>query len=443
MLLVRDLKDRFDEGEKVMFNIEEIDIHSVASLLKQYLRELPECLIPYKLYQRFMNIAMNFQKTEGNDNKLEQVRDLRAAMADLPKDNYITLKYLCNFLHKVSDKTSVNKMTAQNLARVFGPNIIRHPHMDDNPEIFMLTTGDISEQLAYMMINFDNKIFTIEFDSGRKSAVVAVDDLLKIDSVSLDSAILQPTVGNDSTGLQDLSDIVFEQRRDRRARSFKADLNIQIALTNSFSADADVTSPKSADTSPTTVHSLDIMSSKPVAKFGADGKPIAPLRRKYTRKHPALNATNSNDSVTSERSGSDNSLDSTGEYTNHTHRVTSSSSEPNTAMIELQQKLEAVSADYKSLGMRFDNLNASKARADDRVKNLSAEMSKIQSRYETHIKNLETKHKSQVNDICGKLEEERVTRADAVQKIVDLQKTLHNYQMHYGDIKDKLPPLYP
>ena len=73
MLLVRDLKDRFDEGEKVLLQPDDVDVHSVASLLKQYLRELPECLIPYKCYQEFMNIAMRFQDSKCANNKDEQV----------------------------------------------------------------------------------------------------------------------------------------------------------------------------------------------------------------------------------------------------------------------------------------------------------------------------------------------------------------------------------
>ncbi|XP_045213906.1 rho GTPase-activating protein 24-like isoform X2 [Mercenaria mercenaria] len=446
MLLVRDLKDRFDEGETVNLDIEEIDVHSVASLLKQFLRELPECLIPYKFYQQFMNIAMKFQGTKCDNNRMEQVNSLRAGMAELPQDNYNALKYLCNFLHKVADKTAVNKMSAQNLARVFGPNIIRHPQMEDNPEMFMLTTSDISEQLAYMMINYDEKIFTIEFDTGRKSAHVAVDDLLRLDSVSSDSGILQPETQNGGTGVQDLSNIRFEHPRDRRARSFKGDLVVHTELANHFTLDLTspteptVTSPHSADHSPTTPHSA-VFSNQPTLSFDADGKPIPPIRRKYTRKHKDVSAQKSNESNSSEGS-SENSIDGAGENFPQSNAVTSSSSEPNTAMLELQQKLETLTADYNSLKMRYINLNASKSKADESVKKLSAENSKIQSRYDEHIKKLEAKHKSQIEDLCKKLDDEKTGRTDAVQKIVELQKTIHNYQMHYGDIKDKLPPLY-
>nr|XP_028682177.1 rho GTPase-activating protein 22 isoform X7 [Macaca mulatta] len=44
--LVRDLQDSFDCGEKPLFD-STTDVHTVASLLKLYLRELPEPVVPF------------------------------------------------------------------------------------------------------------------------------------------------------------------------------------------------------------------------------------------------------------------------------------------------------------------------------------------------------------------------------------------------------------
>ncbi|KAL4240161.1 Unconventional myosin-IXa [Mactra antiquata] len=432
MLLVRDLKDRYDEGEKVVLSPDDVDIHSVASLLKQYLRELPECLIPYKFYQEFMNIAMKFQGAKCNDNKLELVESLRTAVVDLPVDNYNVLKCLCNFLHKVSNNTHINKMSSQNLARVFGPNIIRHPQMEDNPEVFMLTTADISEQLAYMMFDYEDRIFTIDYDNNS----CAVDDLLQLEETdTTPDGILQPISGNTngSSGVNELSDIVFEQRRDRRARSFQTP-DLMLELSNNI----DIGEPGSSDSSPTVDKPVPVRrnaSSKP--SLSEDGRPIPPLRRKYTREHRILNAERSNSSVSSDHS-SENSLD----FADNGSAI-SLPQTPNTAMLELQQRLETMTAEHDALKARYENLNASKTKSDERVKNLSAEMSKIQTRYEEHIKNVEKRHKTQIEDLSAKLCDERTGKADAIKKIMELQKTIQKYQMHYGDLKDKLPPLYP
>ncbi|KFM71917.1 Rho GTPase-activating protein 68F, partial [Stegodyphus mimosarum] len=42
----------------------------------------------------------------------------------LPEDNYEILHYLFEFLVKVVDRSDLNKMTASNLAIVFGPNLL-------------------------------------------------------------------------------------------------------------------------------------------------------------------------------------------------------------------------------------------------------------------------------------------------------------------------------
>uniref|UniRef100_A0A8C0HCT0 Rho GTPase activating protein 22 n=1 Tax=Chelonoidis abingdonii TaxID=106734 RepID=A0A8C0HCT0_CHEAB len=51
--LVKDLQDSFDCGEKPLFD-SNTDVHTVASLLKLYLRELPEPVIPFAKYEDFL-----------------------------------------------------------------------------------------------------------------------------------------------------------------------------------------------------------------------------------------------------------------------------------------------------------------------------------------------------------------------------------------------------
>uniref|UniRef100_A0A6I8Q4R6 Rho GTPase-activating protein 22 n=1 Tax=Xenopus tropicalis TaxID=8364 RepID=A0A6I8Q4R6_XENTR len=51
--LVKELQDTFDSGGKPTFD-KSTDVHTVASLLKLYLRELPEPVIPFSRYQDFL-----------------------------------------------------------------------------------------------------------------------------------------------------------------------------------------------------------------------------------------------------------------------------------------------------------------------------------------------------------------------------------------------------
>mgnify|MGYP002153693809 FL=1 len=433
MLLVRDLKDRFDEGEQVDLEKDEVDVHSVASLLKQFFRELPESLIPYNCYQNFMNIAMRFQGCKNNTLKLEEVDGLRNAMTSLPQDNYNVMKYLCSFLNLVSQKTNINKMSVANLGRVFGPNIIRHPQMDDNPEVFMLTTADLSEQLAYMLINYHETIFTMEFDSGRKSVNVAVDDLLGMNNEDMPE-LMVPMSQQTSSSINDLNKIIIDQAADRRARTFHESA-IDDAMADRSNQDS---------TNGRSRNSVDRGYQRSTPMFSADGKPIPPLRRKQIRTKPEINHTQSNDSMSSDNS--ENSMETSsrdhGSFRNSLRNSRNSVNEPNTQVLELQQKLDTKTAEFNNLQAKFDNLNASKTKADSRVKNLNEERQKLQDTYEEHISTLESRHKQQMSDICKKLDNEKASRAEALDRIMELQKSLQTYQMTFGDVKSKLPPLY-
>lgn len=167
--LIRELKEEFDCGERVKLDPEMHDVHTVASLLKLYLRQLPESIIPNNFYQKFMNVALrNLDKKDG-----DPIADLQLNLSLLPEDNYNILEYLCRFIHKVGLNEAVNKMGETNLATVFGPNIIRH--LDDNPELFM-ATADLTHQLTYLLVHNHDKVFTTDHSS--KESPVPVDDLL-------------------------------------------------------------------------------------------------------------------------------------------------------------------------------------------------------------------------------------------------------------------------
>lgn len=50
---------------------------------------------------------------------------LKPLVAVLPNENFIVLKYLCSFLHRVSLNEDSNRMNSFSLGIVFGPNIFR------------------------------------------------------------------------------------------------------------------------------------------------------------------------------------------------------------------------------------------------------------------------------------------------------------------------------
>ncbi|KAF9442640.1 RhoGAP-domain-containing protein [Macrolepiota fuliginosa MF-IS2] len=118
---VNDLRARLDKGgnmDSVDLDASEWanDINNVASVMKMWLRELPDPLLTYSLHQGFIEAA----KIE-ND-RLRQIR-LHERVNDLPDPNYSTLKYFLGHLHRINQQAAENQMSMQNLAIVFGPTL--------------------------------------------------------------------------------------------------------------------------------------------------------------------------------------------------------------------------------------------------------------------------------------------------------------------------------
>ncbi|XP_004765898.2 rho GTPase-activating protein 22 isoform X3 [Mustela putorius furo] len=158
--LVRDLQDSFDCGEKPLFD-STTDVHTVASLLKLYLRELPEPVVPFARYEDFLSCAQLLTKDEG-----EGTLELAKQVSSLPLANYNLLRYICKFLDEVQSHSNVNKMSVQNLATVFGPNILR-PQIED-PVTIMEGTS-LVQHLMTVLIRKHSQLFTARAEEGPTS----------------------------------------------------------------------------------------------------------------------------------------------------------------------------------------------------------------------------------------------------------------------------------
>ncbi|CAB1338026.1 unnamed protein product [Coregonus sp. 'balchen'] len=158
--LVKDLQEAFDCGDKPLFD-SNTDIHTVASLLKLYLRELPEPVVPFSKYEDFLSCAQLLAK----DAEVG-VQELGKQVSNLPPANYNLLKYICKFLDEVQSHAIKNKMSVQNLATVFGPNILR-PKMED-PVVIMEGTS-LVQSLMTVLISEHKRLY-----SGRGELEVPV-----------------------------------------------------------------------------------------------------------------------------------------------------------------------------------------------------------------------------------------------------------------------------
>ncbi|KAM7148736.1 rho GTPase-activating protein 17 isoform 5-T7 [Molossus nigricans] len=93
------------------------DPHAVAGALKSYLRELPEPLMTFNLYEEWTQVA----SVQDQDKKLQ---DLWRICQKLPPQNFVNFRYLIKFLAKLAQTSDINKMTPSNIAIVLGPNLL-------------------------------------------------------------------------------------------------------------------------------------------------------------------------------------------------------------------------------------------------------------------------------------------------------------------------------
>ncbi|XP_019369878.1 PREDICTED: rho GTPase-activating protein 25 [Gavialis gangeticus] len=146
--LVKQLRDAFDAGERPSFD-RDTDVHTVASLFKLYLRELPEPVIPWMQYEGFLLCGQLL-----NADEMKGHQELEKQLSLLPRDSYNLLSYICRFLHEIQLNSSVNKMSVDNLATVIGVNLIR-PKIED-PAIIMQGTPQIQKVMTVMISEHAN-----------------------------------------------------------------------------------------------------------------------------------------------------------------------------------------------------------------------------------------------------------------------------------------------
>ncbi|XP_074089162.1 unconventional myosin-IXa isoform X2 [Macrotis lagotis] len=101
-------------------NLDDYDIHVIASVFKQWLRELPNPLMTFELYEEFLK-AMGLQK------RREAIHGIYSVINQLSRSHLSTLERLIFHLVRIAQREETNLMSANALAIVFAPCILRGP----------------------------------------------------------------------------------------------------------------------------------------------------------------------------------------------------------------------------------------------------------------------------------------------------------------------------
>ncbi|XP_041061595.1 rho GTPase-activating protein 17-like isoform X8 [Carcharodon carcharias] len=201
------------------------DQHAVAGALKSYLRELPEPLMTFQLYDEWVQAA----SVPEPDKKLQA---LWVTCSKMPKSNSSNFRYLIKFLSKLAQNSDINKMTPSNIAIVLGPNllwaknegtladmaaatsvhvvtiiepIIQHANWFFPDDLDFNVSGMFTPMTPANHLN-NSSMFGGDYDSStlerkRPVSVAVVEDILKKDSLSKskDVASTPPPVRNDAS----------------------------------------------------------------------------------------------------------------------------------------------------------------------------------------------------------------------------------------------------
>ncbi|XP_019962510.1 ralA-binding protein 1 [Paralichthys olivaceus] len=111
---VDELKAAYDREECPC--LEEYDPHTVASLLKQYLRELPDNLLGRDLAQRFEDAC-------GRQVEAEKMTEFHRLLSEVSPESRLLLSWLITHMDHVIVREADTKMNIQNISIVLNPTI--------------------------------------------------------------------------------------------------------------------------------------------------------------------------------------------------------------------------------------------------------------------------------------------------------------------------------
>uniref|UniRef100_A0A452SXU4 Rho GTPase-activating protein 18 n=1 Tax=Ursus maritimus TaxID=29073 RepID=A0A452SXU4_URSMA len=150
--LCQELEAKFYEGT---FNWESVKQHDAASLLKLFIRELPQPLLSVEYLRAF-------QAVQHLPTRKQQLQALNLLVILLPDANRDMLKALLEFLQRVIDNREKNKMTTMNVAMVMAPNLFMCHTLglkSSEQREFVMAAGTAS--IMHLMIKHQQLLWTI------------------------------------------------------------------------------------------------------------------------------------------------------------------------------------------------------------------------------------------------------------------------------------------
>ncbi|KAM8795019.1 rho GTPase-activating protein 45 [Eudromia elegans] len=174
---VEKLCQAFENGKELV-ELSQASPHDISNVLKLYLRQLPEPLMPFRMYNELVGLAKESLQggeakgrgSKGGPELLDRGADtdkvvvtlvmkLKELLKRLPWENMATLQYLLQHLRRIVEVEQDNKMTSSNLGIVFGPTLMRPRPTDATISLSSLVDYPHQARIIETLIIFYSTIF--------------------------------------------------------------------------------------------------------------------------------------------------------------------------------------------------------------------------------------------------------------------------------------------
>ncbi|XP_029917408.1 protein FAM13B isoform X2 [Myripristis murdjan] len=166
------LRQRYDSGEEVELE-KEADLASAVSLLRLFLQELPEPVIPTAIQGHILQLHQDYSNEE------ELCRNMKYLLQQLPQLNYGLLRFLCRFLASVASLQQESWNVAA-LAAVFGPDIFHlsteGEDLRDQDSVSRVLTELLDNQEGLFDSEDDDVSTTNDYSSINEQITELLDD---------------------------------------------------------------------------------------------------------------------------------------------------------------------------------------------------------------------------------------------------------------------------
>ncbi|XP_061593749.1 rho GTPase-activating protein 45 isoform X2 [Cololabis saira] len=196
---VEKLCQAFENGKELV-ELSQCSPHDISNVLKLYLRQLPEPIMLFHLYNRLMGLAKESLQSEGDGAEGEEaesggtslgvsrgpelvdrgpdtdrevlvlVDSLRDLVKDLPKANLATLRYIARHLRRIAELEEDNKMSPSNLGIVFGPSLMRPRPTGATISLSSLVDYPHQARIVEAFIVFYSSIFQSKTSQSNKTS---------------------------------------------------------------------------------------------------------------------------------------------------------------------------------------------------------------------------------------------------------------------------------